>query len=71
MTTKSSTILSSETLATEQAFQGHARKALIVLQQFHHMYGMSGTSELGLRTITDELCKTMVRLLYYSYLLTN
>ena len=64
-----SAILSSATLASEQAFQAHARKALSVLQYFHHIFGTSGASEPALRTVVDELCKTMVRHFYYSHLL--
>lgn len=55
-----STILSSETLASEQAFQAHSRKALIVLQQFHHIFGASGISTLALKSVTDRLINTMV-----------
>lgn len=66
-----SAILSSATLASEQAFQAQARKALSVLQKFHHIFGTRGSSELALRTVVDELCQTMVRSFCYSLLLRS
>ena len=63
-----SAILSSATLASEQAFQAHARNALMALQKFHHIFGTRVSSELALRTVVEELCKTMVRSsLFFSF----
>ena len=55
-----STILSSETLASEQVFQAQSRKALVILQQFRHIFGVSGISALALKSVTDRLINTMV-----------
>ena len=55
-----STILSSETLASEQVFQAQSRKALVVLQQFHYIFGVSGISALALKSVTDRLINTMI-----------